>query len=86
MGFVSTSLVSDVQILRLLWQYCQQRFNLVFGWIMSPTREAGLPPSPRVAAYFACEESSRFSTVIGLYRTFEETSGRHCRVGRLICQ
>ena len=45
-GFVPTSSVSDVQNLRLLWQYCQTAVNLVFWWIMSPTREARLIAYP----------------------------------------
>ena len=31
---------------RLLWQYCQTAVNLVFGWIMGPTREARLIAYP----------------------------------------
>jgi len=45
-GLVPTSSVSDGQRLRLLWQYCQTAVSLVFGWIMSPTREARLIAYP----------------------------------------
>jgi len=45
-GFVPTSSVSAVQSLRLPWQYCQTAVILVFGWIMSPTREARLIAYP----------------------------------------
>ena len=63
------------------------RFLCHIVFLATPTHEAGLPPSPLwPAAYCACVEGSRFSAVIGLCRTFEETSGRHCRWGRLICQ
>ena len=90
---VCESLVhSDVQILRFAVAVAvplgaaKQRFIWSSGGLWVRPARLGLSPTPRAAAHFACDESSRYSTVIGLCRTFEETSGRHCRVGRHFCQ
>jgi len=96
---VCVSLIhSVVQILRFAFSVavplcsCAQMllssgsFSLRVDYGSDPRGSAYISPTPRAAAHFACDESSRYSTVIGLCRTFEETSGRHCRVGRLICQ
>ena len=39
-------LMCRTSVVRLPWQYCQTAVILVFGWIMSPTREARLIAYP----------------------------------------
>ena len=85
---VYVSLVhSGVQILRLAVAVAvplgaaKQRFIWSSGGLWVRPARLGVSPTPRAAAHFACDESSRYSAVIGLCRTFAETSGRHCRVG-----
>jgi len=88
-GSVPTSSVSDVQNLRrpvavAVGTAKQRSFWSSGGLWVRPAR-LGLSPTPRAAAHFACDESSRYSAVIGLCRTFAETSGRHCRVSWHFC-
>ena len=57
-----------------LWEEQQQVFaSFPRGW-------ASCLPPVWPAVHCVCIDGSRFSAVIGLCRTFVETSGRHCRV------
>ena len=88
-GFVSmVHLVSSIRS-RLLWRYgySQAVHLLWFGRSMHPSHEAGLPPSPRLAGCLL--RVRRGQPALGRHRPVSnlvETSGRCCRMSRLICQ
>ena len=86
-GFVSmVHLVSSIRS-RLLWHYSQAIHLLWFGRSLHPSHEAVLPPSPRLAG--CLPRMRRGQSALGRPRPVSilvETSGRCCRVSRLICQ